>query len=97
MALKIVWTPQAEKGLDAVLDYLENKWTINEILNLENNLKALLNRIAKYPESCPKTSSFTNVYKGLIDKNNYIVYRVWYDNNLIEVINFRGTKQKEIY
>lgn len=34
MALIIVWTPQAEKGLASVLEYLEEEWTINEILNL---------------------------------------------------------------
>lgn len=97
MALEIVWTPQAEKGLDTVIDYLEKEWTINEILTLENNLKSLLNQITAYPESCPKTFSFTNVHKGLVDKNNYIVYRVRYDKKLIEIINFRGTKQKSIY
>lgn len=97
MALEIVWTPQAEKGLDSVLEYLEQKWTINEIINLEGNLKSLLSRISEYPQSCPKTSSFTNVHKGLVDKNNYIVYRVRYDKKLIEIINFRGTKQKPKY
>ncbi len=44
MALKIVWTLQAEKGLDKVIDYLEKEWTIMEILNLEQN-KNLLNKV----------------------------------------------------
>ena len=50
MALKIVWTPQAEKGLDKVIAFLEEEWTAMEILNLEQNLKNLLNRIRKYPK-----------------------------------------------
>ena len=29
MALKIVWTPQAEKGLDKVIKYPEENWAIN--------------------------------------------------------------------
>lgn len=33
MALKIVWTPQAENGLEKVINYLEAEWTIMEILN----------------------------------------------------------------
>lgn len=41
MALKIVWTPQAEKGLVKVIDYLEKEWTVIEILNLEQNLQNL--------------------------------------------------------
>lgn len=97
MALEIVWTPQAEKGLDGVLEYLEKHWTINEILNLESNLKTLLIRISEFPQSCPTTSSLLNIHKGLVDKNNYIVYRVQYKKGLIEIVNFRGTKQKPIY
>ena len=29
-----------------------------------------------------------------VDKNNYLVYRVNYKKSSIEIINFRGTKQK---
>lgn len=94
MALKIVWTPQAEKGLNKVITYLEKEWTIIEILNLEQNLKDLLNRISKYPKICPPSAKFKNVYKGLVDKNNYIIYRIQPNKELIEIINFRGAKQK---
>jgi len=92
MALKIVWTPQALKGLDTVLDYLELKWTPKEIFKLENNIQSLLLRIGKYPTICPKTETLSNVYKGLVDKNNYIIYRVDFKIKTIEIINFRGTK-----
>ncbi|MDN6311116.1 MAG: hypothetical protein ACTH3E_09855 [Psychroflexus halocasei] len=36
MALKIVWTPQAEIGLTKVLDYLEKEWTKKEIIEIIN-------------------------------------------------------------
>lgn len=96
MALKIVWTPQAENGLEKVLNYLEAEWTIMEILNLEQKVNDLLNRISQYPKICPQTGKFSNVYKGFVDKNNYIIYRIRPKENIIEIINFRGTKQKPI-
>lgn len=96
MALKIVWTPQANQGLQNVLNYLEKEWTINEILNLENNLKELLKHISEHPEICPTTQHFSNLHKGLVDKNNYIIYRLNLDNKQIEIINFRGTKQRPL-
>ncbi len=96
MALKIVWTPQAERGLDKVLKYLEEEWTVLEILSLEQNLQDLLLRISKYPKICPSTGQYKNLHKGLVDKNNYIVYRIQPKKRLIEIINFRGTKQKPI-
>ncbi|WP_442847173.1 type II toxin-antitoxin system RelE/ParE family toxin [Leeuwenhoekiella sp. H156] len=96
MALKIVWTPQAESGLVKVLEYLEEEWTSNEILNLEQNLNELLNQIAKYPKSCPVTSKYKHVHKGLVDKNNYIIYKFNPKEERIEIINFRGTRQKPL-
>ncbi|EKF55044.1 hypothetical protein I215_09286 [Galbibacter marinus] len=67
-----------------------------EILNLELNLKDLLNRISKYPKICPETGKFKNLHKGLVDKNNYIIYRIQPQKELIEIINFRGTRQEPI-
>ncbi len=96
MALKIVWTPQADKGLDKVLIYLEEEWTVKEILNLEQKIQSLLNRISKYPKICPATGKYKNVHKGLVDKNNYIIYRIKPRKGIIEIINFRGTKQKPL-
>jgi len=96
MALIIKWTPQANRGLDKVIEYLEEEWTANEILNLEQNLQDLLTRISKYPKICPPTGKHKNVHKGLVDKNNYIIYRIQFEKGFIEIINFRGTKQKDI-
>ncbi|MFD2565706.1 hypothetical protein [Aquimarina rubra] len=47
MALKIVWTPQAEQGLDKVLEYLEKEWTSKEILSLEKKIQEFIERISK--------------------------------------------------
>lgn len=68
MALKILWTPQAEKGLDKVIGYLEEEWTSKEVLALEEKLQALLERIGKYPKIYPATTKYPNVRKGLVDK-----------------------------
>lgn len=96
MALKIVWTPQAKKGLDTVLEYLEKNWTSKEILNLEHNIQQLTHRISKYPKICPPSGKHPNLRKGLVDKNNYIIYRIRLDKRTIEIVNFRGFKQKPL-
>ena len=31
MALKARWTPEAEETFSAIIEYLENEWTENEI------------------------------------------------------------------
>ena len=96
MALKIVWTPQALKGLKRVLQYLDAEWSKKEILNLEVKLYAVLDQISKQPQLFPKTGNFKNIHKAVIDKNNYIIYRNNNSKRKIEIINFRGTKQKPL-
>jgi len=96
MALKIVWTPQAKKGLDIVIEYLDREWTVKEIIKLEKVLQEFLERISNYPKIYPATDSCKNVRRGFVDKNNYIIYRIKTNKAIIEIINFRGTRQKPI-
>jgi plasmid stabilization system protein ParE len=97
MALAIKWTPQAEKGLDGVLLYLEKFWSIKEILQLEEKIKQVISLIIHYPELFPKSETKQRLHKAIIDKNNYLVYRVNIKLRQIEIVNFRGTKQKPKY
>lgn len=93
MALKIYWTPQAEKGLEKVIEYLQENWTINEILRLEERILQVTRQIIVYPTLYPKSIKYKKLHKAIIDKNNYLVYRLNKKANSIEIINFRGTKQ----
>jgi plasmid stabilization system protein ParE len=97
MALRIKWTPQAEKGLDSVLLYLEEFWSVKEILQLEEKIKQVTRLIILCPELFPKSETHQLVYKAIIDKNNYLVYRVNTKMGRIEIVNFRGTNQKPKY
>jgi len=96
MALRIVWTPQAEKGLGNLLEYLQEEWSAKEILALEKRVIELMERISKYPRICPPSGKYPNIRKGMVDKNNYIVYRIHPGKTTIEIINFRGTRQKPL-
>ena len=97
MALKIVWTTQAEKGLEKVIDYLEKEWSEKEILKFEKQLNNLLTRISKYPKTCPPTKHYKHLRKGSVGKHNYIIYRINFDRGIIELINLRGSKQRPMY
>ncbi len=95
MALEVDWTPQAENGLLAVIDYLEREWSVNEILQLENKIKEVISLISINPDLFPLHENL-KLHKALIDRNNYIIYRLNTEKDKIEIINFRGTKQKPL-
>ncbi len=97
MEVKIVWTPQAILGLNKVLDYLESEWTYREIQSLQRNVQDCIAKISKHPDIFPSTRHKKHLHKALIDKNNYLVYRVLSESGIIEIINFRGTKQKPMH
>ena len=94
MALMVKWTLQAEKGLDKVIEYLEKEWTVKEILQLEKNISQVINQICVNPELYPKSEKNKQLRKIVVDKNNYLVYKLNKKNKTLEIINFRGTKQK---
>lgn len=97
MALTVYWTLQAEKGLEKVIEYLEKQWTAKEILNLEKKIKRVINQISKNPALYPKSLTHKKLHKAIIDKNNYLIYKVNKQSNSIVIINFRGTKQQSKY
>jgi len=45
MGVNIVWTKQAEIGLLNTIKYLKKEWTAKEILRLEQNIQAFIERI----------------------------------------------------
>lgn len=56
MALEIVWTKEAEEGLDEIIEYLESNWADKEIGNFFNRLEDCLVEIRQTPNG-PKDSS----------------------------------------
>ena len=97
MEIKIIWTKRAVTGLSKTIDYLEKEWTEKEILRLERNISAFIDRIKLQPDSFPKTTKYRHLHKGMVDENNYIVYRIYPRKRQITVVNFRDAKQKTVY
>ncbi|MGB5941807.1 MAG: type II toxin-antitoxin system RelE/ParE family toxin [Leeuwenhoekiella sp.] len=60
------------------------EWSSKEIRALEKRIIDLLERISKYPKICPPASKHPNIRKGIVDKNNYIVYRIRPQNKIID-------------
>jgi len=49
MALDIVWTDEANEGLDEIIDYLEKKWSEKEIIYFFDRLEECLEKIKEAP------------------------------------------------
>ena len=94
MALKILWTDDAQRGVAKVVGYLEEKWTRREVINLENNIRDILSKIISNPELFAKSPRIKTAHKAIVDKNNYLLYKINLKKEQIQIVSFRGTKQK---
>ncbi|MGE5394072.1 MAG: type II toxin-antitoxin system RelE/ParE family toxin [Candidatus Saccharibacteria bacterium] len=76
MALKIYWTPQAEKGYDEIINYLAVKWTDREIHHFIEEIMHFLNLLSENPYLLQSTSTRKNVYRGPVNPLTIVTYRI---------------------
>lgn len=93
MALEIYWTEHAKAGLFSVLLYLEENWSLKEILKLEEKLKKVIELISLNPGLFPHSSIDSKIFKAVFDKNNCLYYKLNKAKNRIDIIDFRETPQ----
>jgi len=66
-------------------------------LQLEKKIKQITKQVSLNPEQFSKSETHKNLHKAIVDKNNCLVYRINTNKKVIEIVNFRGTKQKPKY
>ena len=99
MALKARWTPEAEKTFNAIIEYLENKWTDIEVRSFVQKSQKVIGQIEKNPYQF-KSSSFNEIRIAFITKHNSLIYGVNEQDGIIELYSFwdnRKDPQKRPY
>ena len=61
MALKVVWTKEANEGLDEIIEYLEQRWTEKEISKFFIRLEDCLEQIKAAPQRLNKKSGYKRI------------------------------------
>jgi len=87
MALKARWTPEAEETFNAIIEYLENKWTDIEVRSFVQKSQKIISQIEKNPYQF-KSSSFNEIRIAFITKHNSLLYCVNEQDGIIELYSF---------
>ncbi len=87
MALKARWTQEAEDSFEAVIEYLENKWSEKEVRNFVRKTNEVIKQIEKHPYQY-RASSFKNMRIAVITKHNNLIYHVNEDAEIIDLFTF---------
>ncbi|MBI9067003.1 MAG: type II toxin-antitoxin system RelE/ParE family toxin [Salinivirgaceae bacterium] len=92
MALRVRWSKEAEETFDAVIEYLENKWSEKEIRNFVRTSHKVIEQIEKNPFQF-KASGFHSFRKAFVSKHNSLLYGVNEEDEVIELYTFWDNRQ----
>ncbi len=89
MAKEIIWTSTAIARFNAVVNYLEQNWSENEVTHFTDSTKSTLEYIAKYPSMFRSPDG--KYREALITEHNLMVYKV--KAEFIVILTFFDTRQ----
>lgn len=86
----IIWSPQAKRDYWQNIDYLELKWSVQDVLNFIEKVDYTIQLIEKN-NTLFTTTNYKSVHKVVITKQITLYYRVTSTN--IELLRFWNTYQ----
>jgi plasmid stabilization system protein ParE len=73
---RIIWTDEAYKNLQHIIDFLEKSWTEKEIRKFVRLLDKQLVLITKNPALYPYSKKSRHIHKSVLTKQITLYYRV---------------------
>jgi len=73
---KIIWSDEAYKNLQHIVDYLEKFWTSREIIKFARLLEKQLILIKRNPALYPYSNKSRNIHKCVLTKQTTIYYKI---------------------
>jgi plasmid stabilization system protein ParE len=94
--MEVILSPQAEKKLEEITEYLLSEWGNKVKKDFLSKLTSKIEQILLQPESCPKSKELGGIYKCVVTKQNTFYYRINSQRNILEIITFFDTRQNPI-
>ena len=95
--MKVIWTHEAKKSFDGILDYLLNVWSQKEALAFVDLVEDTIAKIKEHPELF-KISKYNHTSReAFITKHTTMFYRIWEESIEREYFwgNFQDPKKVE--
>ncbi len=83
----------AKAKLIFLTKYLVEEWNQSAKDRFIKKLTNKINQISKYPDSCPKSEYFPNLFKCVVTKQTSFYYRILWDEKEIEIITIFDSRQ----
>lgn len=86
-----MWSPQSEKDLGKILDYLAVEWDTSVSIKFLDLVDRLVAQISRNPKQYPLIHKQLNIRKCVITKHNSLYYR--YKRSFIELLRIYDNRQ----
>lgn len=88
---KVVWSDEALKNLEKIIQYLENNWTEKEIGKFAVLLEKQIHLIQNNPQLYPKSDYIPELRKSVLSKQVSIFYKI--AKNEIRIVTLFDNRQ----
>jgi len=88
---KVIWSQEAYKNLEAIINYFEARWTQHELRKFVVKLEKRIILITQRPQIFPLTHSRGNIRRSVLSKQTTIYYKV--RQMSIEIVSLFDTRQ----
>lgn len=88
MAYKIVWSNEAEKSFNEILDYISYKWSEHEAMNVISRTSEIIKQVSKHPYLFKAYKATHSIRHGILHKNTTMFYQVLEETKTIRIMLF---------
>ncbi len=75
MPKRIIWSPDSERDLDIILEYLSREWESSVAIRFLEIIEDLTSQISVNPRQFPLIHKGMNIRKCVITRHNTLYYR----------------------
>ena len=93
MAVKVVWTYEAEVTFSENINYLLREWSEKEVRAFVQHTEKTIARASKYPESYPRGIKTKTYRKARLNKYIVLFYRYYKTEDKLVILTFWNVKQ----
>lgn len=95
MAYKIIWSPEAVKTFDAIVEYISVNFTNKEVAFFINSVNRRLLAMTYFPKTSRTITAGSRRRKAVIHKRTVLIYTIRARKKEIELLFFFDTRQNK--
>jgi plasmid stabilization system protein ParE len=91
MSFTIIFSEKAKSNIEKIADYLDEEWSENVKLKFLTDISKAVKQLPIMPFMFPSSDKMEDLRRCVVNRHIVLYYRI--NQEIIEVINIKGTRQ----